>query len=168
MFLRNFEPGVLKDAMGKAKYPRQDLSFTCNRRQFFRALFQEVVVIRGSLQGRPGYRLSELGSLPDRQLAQVKPVVNRDYEIFVEQGDVWARYKLKERSPLKLFSVEEKEDRLAFNLFDGRHSLGEIGSHLVQEMEWDEARAFAHVRDLFLSLIEPMVCLPKDPLEFNE
>jgi len=150
------------------KYPRQDLSFTCSRRQFFRALFQEVVVIRDSLRGRPGYRLSELGSLPDDQLARVKPAVNRDYEVFVDQGDVWARYKLKEQAPLKLFSVEEKENRIVFNMFDGRHSLGEIGNHLAQEMEWDEVRAFAHVRDMFLSLVEPMVCLPKAPLDPDE
>jgi hypothetical protein len=148
-----------------AKHSRQDLSFACNRRQFFRALFQEAAVVRGSLQGRPGYRLSELGRLPDHQLAQVKPVVNQDYEIFVDQGYVRARYEIKEQAPLKLFSMEEKESRVAFNLFDGRHSLGEIGRHLAQEMEWDEGRAFAHARDLFLSLVEPMVCVPRDPLE---
>lgn len=158
--------------MGKqeqsTKHPRQDLSFTCSRRQFFRALFQEAAVIRDSLQGREGYRLSELGSLPEHQLAQVKPVVNRDYEVFVDQGHVWARYKIKEQAPLKLFSVEEKEKRVVFNMFDGRHSLGEIGDRVAQEMEWDEARAFAHVRDLFLSLVGPMVCVPKAPLEPNE
>ena len=148
------------------KHPRQDLSFTCNRRQFFRALFQEVAVAHSSLQGKLGYRLSELGSLPDHQLAQVRPAVNRDYEIFVDQGHVWARYRLKEQAPFKLFSVEEEESRVAFNMFDGQHSLGEIGDHLAQEME--KAQAFAHVRDLFLSLVEPMVCVPKDPLDLNE
>jgi len=148
-----------------ARRPRPDLSFTCSRRQFFRALFQEAVVVRDSLQGREGYRLSELGSLPDHQLAQVRPIVNQDYEIFVDGGHVWARYRLKEQAPLKLFSVGEKESRVAFNLFDGRHSLGEIGRRLAQEMEWGENRAFAHARDLFLSLVEPMVCVPKNPLE---
>lgn len=150
------------------RHARQDLSFTCNRRQFFRALFQEVAVARSSLKGKLGYRLSELGSLPDHQLAQIRPVVNRDYEIFVDQGYVWARYKLKKQVPLKLFSVEEKESRVTFNLFDGRHSLGEIGDHLAQEMEWEQAQAFASVRDLFLSLVESMICLPKNPLELDE
>ena len=150
----------------KRRHP--DLSFTCSRRQFFRALFQEAAVVRASLQGKPGYRLSELGSLPDRQLAQLKPIVNRDYEIFVEKGHVWARYRIQEQSPIKLFSVDERASLVAFNLFDGRHSLGEIGRHLAQEMEWEGDRAFAHARDMFLSLVEPMVCLPKEPLEPTE
>lgn len=153
-----------EEAQG-AEHSRHDLSFTCNRRTFFRALFQEAAVIRGSLKGGQGFRLSELGSLPDDQLAHVEPVVHPHYEIFVDRGDVWARYKLKEQTPLKLFSADEKENLASFNLFDGRHNLGQISSHLAREMGWDEARAFAHVRLLFLSLAQRMVCVPKGPPE---
>lgn len=147
------------------KHPRRDLPFTCSRRTFFRALFQEAAVIRGSLKGKPGFRLSELGSLPDDELAQVKPMVHPQYEIFTDEGNVWARYKLKERAPLKLFSTEERENLVPFTMFDGQHTLGEISSHLAQEMGWTQVRALAHVRDLFLSLVTPMICVPADPPE---
>jgi len=40
--------------------------------------------------------------------------------------------------------------------------LGEIGQAVSQEMDWDEARGFAHARDLFLSLASRQVCIPRD------
>jgi hypothetical protein len=148
------------------KHPRRDLPFTCSRRDFWRALLQEVFVISGSLKGRQGYRLSELGSLPDDQLAQVRPIMNPDHEIFVDQGHVWSKCE-KTETTLKLFPVE-KENLAAFDLFDGRHTLGEISERLSQEMGWGEARGFAHVRDLFLSLVSRLVCVPGNPLDPDE
>jgi hypothetical protein len=148
------------------KYPRRDLPLTCSRRQFWRVLLQEGFIILGSLKGGQGCRLSELGSLPDDQLAQVRPIVNPDHETFVDQGHIWSKCK-KTETALKLFRAE-KDNLVAFNLFDGKHTLGEIGKRLSQEMDWDEARGFAHVRDLFLSLVSRLVCVPRDPLDPDE
>jgi hypothetical protein len=148
------------------KQPRRDLSFTCSRRDLWRALLQEVFVIYGSVKGGQGGRLSELGNLPDDQLAQVRPIVNPDCEIFVDQGYVWSRFK-KTEATVKLFPPE-KENLAAFNLFNGRHRLGEIGECLSQEMGWDEVTAFTHVRDLFLSLVSRLVCVPKDPPAWDQ
>jgi hypothetical protein len=145
------------------KHPRRDPSFTCSRRTFFRALFQEAVVVRGTLKGGQGYRLSELGGLPDHRLAQVRPIVNPDCEIFVDQDYVCSKSK-KTGTTLKLFPMEQ-ENLVTFNMFDGRHDLDQIGSRLAQAMGWDEVRAFAHARDLFLSLVRQVVCVPKDPPE---
>lgn len=140
---------------------RRDLSFTCSRRAFFRALFQEAMVFRGSLKGGQGFRLSDLGNLPDSQLATIKPMLNPDCEISVDQDHTWSRSK-KAGSTLRLFPTT-KENTLVFDMFTGQHTLEEIGQHLAQEMGWDEARAFAHARSLFLALVERQVCFPKDP-----
>jgi hypothetical protein len=148
------------------KNSRYDLSFTCSRRNLWRALLQEVFVIYGSVKGGQGGRLSELGSLPDDQLAQVRPIVNPDCEIFVDQGHVWSRFK-KTEATVKLFPLKP-ENLAAFNLFNGRHRLGEIGECLSQEMGWDEVTSFAHVRDLFLSLVSRLVCVPKDPPAWDQ
>ena len=107
--------------------------------------------------------MSELGSLPDEQLARVRPIVIPGREVFVDQGYVCSRHK-KSEAATKLFPAEEK-NLVPFRMFDGRHDLGEIGSRLAQEMGWDEAGAFAHARDLFLSLVERAVCVPRDPPE---
>ena len=103
------------------KHPRRDLSFSCSRRTFFRALLQELIVTGGSVKGGQGYRLSELGSLPDDQLAQVRPMVNPEHEIFVDQGQVCSRAR-KTGATLVLFPMD-RENLAVFNLFDGRHSL---------------------------------------------
>jgi hypothetical protein len=145
------------------KHPHRNLPFKCNRRTFFRALFQEATVVRGSFKGGQGCRLSELGSLPDDQLAQVRPIVNSDCEMFVDQGYVCCKSKTTETIS-KLFPAE-RENLVVLDVFDGRHDMGEIGSHLAQEIGWDKARAFAHARDLFLSMVQRAVCVPRDPLE---
>jgi hypothetical protein len=147
-------------------HPRRDLPFTCNRRGFWRALFNEALVLTDSLKGTPPFNLSELGSLPDEQLAQIKPIISPDYRIFVEQRHVCARGK-KTGVVLKLFPIQ-KQNLVVFNLFDGKHTMGQIGERVSEEMDWDEVQGFAHARNIFLSLVRRFVCAPKDPLEFNE
>jgi hypothetical protein len=148
------------------KHARHDLSFTVSRRQFWRALLQEALAIRDAFKGKPGYQLSDLGGLPDHQLAQIRPVVYTECEIVLDQGYVWSKSKGVE-APLRLFSVEQ-ENLTVFNMFNGRHSLGEIGERLSREMGWDPDRSFAHVRDLFLTLAGYLVCAPAGPLEGPE
>jgi hypothetical protein len=139
-----------------------DLSFSCNRRTFLPAILREAIVTTGMLRGGQAGRLSELDSLPDDQLAQLKPVVNPAYEILVEDDCVWGRHK-QTGTAFRLFSVDERENLTTFNLFDGSHSLAEVGRLLSAEMGWDEAQGFAHARELFLSLVSHLVCIPKDP-----
>jgi len=141
---------------------RQDLDFTCDRRAFFRVLFQEAAVFRGSVKGRgSGARLSELGSLPDEHLAQIRPVINPDSEVFTQEASVWSRSK-KMGTVIQLFPTT-RENMIVFDMFDGEHTLAEIAGRLAQEMGWDPAAAFAHTRELFLSLVQHVVCIPRDP-----
>ena len=136
---------------------------TCSRRDLWRVLLQEILVLRGSIKGGQGCRLADLSSLPDEQLARVRPTLNTDCQVFADQGYVCGRLG-NSKDCLRLFA-ENRENLVAFNLFDGEHRLDEIGARVSQEMSWDESKAFAHTRDLFLSLVRHMVCFPKDPLE---
>jgi len=145
------------------KSPRRGLAFTCSRRDFWPALLQEIRVIYGSIKGGSGGRLSELRDLSADQLAKVRPMVNPEYEIFVDQDHVCCRAKGTE-STRKLFAME-KANLVTFNHFNGQHELGEIGTRLGQEMGWDESEGFAYARDLFLALVERLVCIPRDPPE---
>jgi hypothetical protein len=154
-----------RDDQQAGRYPRQDLTLRCSRRTFFRALFQEAVVINDALKGKPGFRITELGQLPDDLLAGITPLRNPDREIYLEGGHVWARTKSKATAPVKLFATKERSKLSCFNLITGEHTLGEIAQRLAEEMDWDEPAAFAHLRDLFLTLAAHAVCLPKDPLE---
>jgi len=133
---------------------------TCTRRQFWRALLQELFVVSGSARGGQGAALANLGSLPTAQLAQMHPKVNPDCRISTEDDNVWAQSE-KTGARGKLFAAT-RENLLAFNRFDGQHTIGEIGRLVAAELGWTEDRAFALVRDLFLSLASRAVCVPAD------
>jgi hypothetical protein len=123
---------------------------------------REAFVASGALKGEEGCRLSELGNWPDSRLALIKPIVHPLCEIYVDEGSVHGRYK-DTGATVELFPLEQVEDRVALGMFDGGHTLREVGTRVSQALAWDEARAFAHARDLFLSLAGRMICIPKDP-----
>jgi hypothetical protein len=145
------------------KQASRDTQFKVTRRQFWRALLQEVSVTYNSLKGRPGYALSDLGSLPDSQLACIKPIMHPDCEAFVDQGHVWSRCN-QTGAILKLFPAVQ-ENLIPFRMFDGQHHLSDIGEHLAQEMGWDRERGFAHAKELFLLLVSYLACIPSAPLD---
>jgi hypothetical protein len=143
------------------KHPHPDLSFTYSRREFWPALLREAFVLFGTVKGGQSGQLAELGSLPDSQLAQVRPIISPSCEITVDQDYVCARSK-KTKAVTRLFPMEE-ETLIIFNYFNGEHTLGAIGTQVAREMCWDEAQGFARARDLFLSLVGRQVCVPRDP-----
>ena len=147
--------------------PDPDPPFSCSRREFLPSLLKETIVTLGMLRGGRGGRLSELADLPDEQLALIKPVVNPAFEIQVEEDDVLGRHK-ETGVVLRLFSVEERERLAAFNLFNGKRNLGQVGRLLAEELGWDEARGFAQACEVFLSLVSHLVCLPKEPPALDE
>jgi hypothetical protein len=147
--------------------PDQRPPFACSRREFLPSLLKETIVTLGMLRGGRGGRLSELTDLPNEQLALIKPVVNRAFEIHVEDDYVLGRHK-ETGIVLKLFSVEESERLAAFNLFDGKRNLGQVGRFLAEELGWDEARGFAQAREVFLSLVSHLVCVPKEPPSLDD
>jgi hypothetical protein len=126
------------------------------------ALLREALVTVGMMRGGQGARLADLGSLPDEQLARLRPVVNPACDIAVDEDWVWARHK-RTGAAVQLFAVDDREKLAAFNHFDGEHTLAEAGALLAEENDRDEAESFALARDLFLTLVGQLVCLPKDP-----
>jgi hypothetical protein len=142
---------------------RRDPSFACSRRRFFPALLREAAVTLGMLRGGFGCRISDLSGLPDDQLAKIKPVLNPMYEILVEQDQVLGKNRETE-AIVQLFSKEEEESRLAFSLFNGKHTLAQVGERVAEEMGWDGTEGFAHAKEMFLSLVTHLVLVPQDPI----
>jgi hypothetical protein len=163
--LMKFQQAMSRRRKGERTNMKQSHSRSpsVGRRQFWLALLQEIAVIRGTFKGGEAYRLSELDSLPDQQLAQIKPIVHPDCQIMIDQGHVWSKFSDIE-VPLKLFAIKQ-ENLTVFNMFNGQHALDEIGERLSQEMAWEPARGFAHAKDLFLSLARLLVCMPGNPLD---
>jgi hypothetical protein len=145
------------------KPPGDDRSFKVNRRKFWKHLMQEFFVTRGSIKGGQGFRLTDLKNLPDKKLAQIKPVLNSDWEIFEEEGQILGRYKDGQKA-LKLFPVK-KEIKIILELFNGQDSLEDISEQLIKKMQWDKSTSFSFSRDIFLLLAQNLIYVPRDPLE---
>jgi hypothetical protein len=138
------------------------LRFVYNRRAFWRALFQEVLVVSGVLQGGRECRLEDLGDLPDHELAKIRPLVHPACEIFVEGDHVWGRSR-RNKSAVKLFRSDDASNWMTLGMFDGDRTLGEIGACLAEALDQEEDWGFSHARELFLSLANLLICIPKDP-----
>ena len=139
-------------------FPRGDLTIKIDRRQALLTVATQLKVRERQSRGEAAYRLSALGSLADERLAVVSPVPVPGCAIAEQDGFVWAHVPGVER-PTKLFPVESAA-RSVFNRFDGRTMLEVVARHLSAEVHWDDAKAFAYVRGVFLYLTELGVCLP--------
>jgi hypothetical protein len=143
--------------------PRRNLDFACSRRKFLPSLLREAIITLGMLRGGQGCRLSDLGSLPDGQLAEVRPLVSPACEILMHEGLVSARHR-QTGVVVPLFAADEREKTRALELFDGNHTLAAVGERLAQEMGWDGAEGYAQAREFFLFLVGQLVCFPRDPI----
>ncbi|MHB0875948.1 MAG: hypothetical protein ACYC5O_07885 [Anaerolineae bacterium] len=146
----------------------KDAGFVCSRRAAFRLPLQEARVMLGALRGKLPARLADLASLPDEQLAAIRPVLSQLFQVSVRDGWVCARLKqppaTEHGAPVEvcLFPMEQ-ENLIAYNLWNGQHDLGETSQELASALDWPAERAFAHVRELFLSLAGRLVVVPKNP-----
>lgn len=132
-----------------------------NRRNFFRWLAGEVCAACDEMRGIPQLRLSDISALSDAELAEIRPVVREGVRIIVREEHVFAEVS-DDRDAVALFPVDST-DTLGFNRFDGQKRMRQIGDELAAAMSSQEADGFAHVRGLFLRLVDLGVCVPGSP-----
>ncbi len=140
--------------------PRADLTLRVSRRRLWSAIKAELLANRGLVRGIPALKLSELGRLPDDELAQIIPGVAPGCGISVRDQFVWGQLPGNE-PPTRLFPLGSPA-LMAFNLFNGQTPLGEVAEQLAVRLGegWDAARAFALARGLFLALVVAGICRP--------
>lgn len=139
-------------------FPRGSLSFHINRRQFLPALLQELTVACEQDDGRPTFKLADLGLLPDDQLAVLIPRIVRGCSIHIDDSFVWGKSPGMKKA-IRLFPLDSPA-RIAFNGMNGMTSIGEISTALASASGWDAGRSFSYVRGLFLWLVIARVCQP--------
>ena len=140
------------------KFPRGLLAFQVSRRQFLPALVNDFLVTCDQTDGRPTYKLAELGTWEDDQLAAMIPRVVKGCLITVKDGFVWGQ-PLKTSKPITLFPFQSPA-RIAFNSINGTTSIQEISEEICLATGWDRERSFSYIRGLFLWLVLTRVCQP--------
>ena len=148
---------VLKYAFDQ--FPRCDLSLRLERRQVLFGVATQLRVRQERSRGKATYRLSELGSLTDEQLAPIAPMTVPGCTFVEHQRFLWADRPASGRR-VRLFPLECPA-RLAFDRFDGQTLIDTIADDLATETDGDKRRAFAYVRGLFLHLVTLGICVPR-------
>jgi hypothetical protein len=140
------------------KFPRGVLAFQVSRRQFLPALVNDFLVSSDKINGRPTFKLSELGKWEDEELGSVIPRVVKGCLITVKEGFVWGQPP-KVNQPIKLFPLDSHA-RVAFNSINGMTTIQEISGEICRATGWDHERSFSYIRGLFLWLVLTRVCQP--------
>jgi hypothetical protein len=134
-----------------------------SRRDFARRFFADARRVLGELrlESKPIRRLHDIAGMSFEQLRELGAIVSPGIALEVRDGVLHSVRaapagacdpgRVMECSPANM---------TAFNLFDGRHPLGEIAATLAERMSWDALQAEAHVRALFVELVRQGVCVP--------
>jgi hypothetical protein len=144
-------------------FPRQPLPANISRRELFATLLAGMQAESAKQDGQAVFRLEDLGALPDVDLATIVPIIPLDCQIRPNEGFYWARTS-KSVKARQLFLAEPAIE-FVLSMINGMASLGDISQKLAARMNWQEERAFAYVRGLFLSLVFVHVCYPNHPLK---
>ncbi|KAA3665366.1 MAG: hypothetical protein DWQ04_00970 [Chloroflexi bacterium] len=140
-------------------FPRRDLVFKFNRRALLQTISMEYKVVEGKARGGKGYKLPQLGSLSNKQMAYLIPHIIPGSQINTRDGSVWGQLQ-DSSQPKRLFLIEPAT-LFAFNLMNGRNTLHNISLSLAEEMQWSQEQAFAFTRGLFLHLVQLRFCVPQ-------
>jgi len=107
--------------------------------------------------GKVYVRLGELPRLGEKELRATVPVIRPDARILLVGRTVSASLPGRKRA-LPLFAATP-ENLFVFNRLNGMNSLGTISAELGTHTGWTQPRCFAHVRSLFLHLVERRVSI---------
>jgi len=131
-----------------------------NRRAFFRWLVGESIATYEQLRGKPQARLNDLATLPNTEVATLRPGIQPGVEIVPTDDGIYAKIAAENRSVF-LFS-RDSEELAIFNCVNGRWTLAQI-AELIPAQDRSPEEVFGAVRKHVLHLIGLGVCAPLDP-----
>lgn len=142
------------------QFRRGELPIKLPRTALLSALLNEISVASGEAKGGLGLKLTGLGSRPDEGLYGLVPFILPGSQVHIAGRFVLGKPPGGER-PYRLFSVDSPA-LVVYNLMNGENALAEIADSLRRHTGWDEARSFAYVRGVFLSLVTIGMAQPKN------
>lgn len=142
-----------------ADFPRGALPTAINRRQFFQGIIHDLRTIRTDDAAPKSIRLTDLGSMPDDELAQVVPTLLPECVISVHHGYVWGNQP-EDKDAIRLFP-QDIQANFVLGLFDGKNTVRFASEVLAEQFGWDANLAFAYTRGVFLWLVVAKLFAPK-------
>jgi hypothetical protein len=137
--------------------PRRPLTFQVTRRELFTSLRSQAERWRAP-GNMPAFKLKDLGTLADEELAAMIPALADGCRLSVSDGMVWG-WAPADQVPRKLFPAE-RTTLLVLHAIDGVSTLGEIADWVADEVPLPE-RSFACARAVFLELVMARMAAPR-------
>lgn len=131
------------------------------RRGFFRRSLVELAAAVESIGGRPHLRLTGLDAVPAPALRRMCPVFFPAAAWKVEAGQLWARRRAA--APLQPVQPAGEEEALALALFDGAHTVEDVGAALGLRFGGEREAWVARASEIFLAVARLGLCHPAGP-----
>jgi hypothetical protein len=131
-----------------------------SRRKFFNSLAGKIVAFTYEINGIPQMKLNGLNDLPDKVIEQMIPVMVPDDTFRIESDHILIYNKNTEL--FEKFKQLSRHQMYILRSFDGISTIRDITLKYASKYKVENETAFRHVRSLFTSLAEYMVCHPKD------
>jgi hypothetical protein len=140
------------------KVPRGRLAFKSSRGKLLPSLVAELQAYNTRADGKAVLSLADLGNRPDEEIARMVPLVIPFCQITLVDEHVYGQPPLTPR-PFELFPINIPAV-FVFNLFNGATTIAEVSERLALETGWEQERAFAYTRGVFLWLVLAGICRP--------
>ena len=141
--------------------PGASMKIRVSRRGLLSAAADAAEERMRSQKGMPSFRIEDLISFDDEQMAVIWPIVNKNARISLSNGIVYAETSASV-DPIPLFETGSPALYI-FNQFNGLQPMSEILPRVAEHTGWDEKRTRETVRTVFLKLCEVRVCEPGNP-----
>ena len=145
-----------------AKKEKGDKSVV-SRRRAFKQIFGEMIVCFDEIRGNKHFAFSDLNQLEREKLEELIPVVNKAFEISLDEN--WLIGKKRDSGEkVRIFelSLDKAE---AFNLINGKNTIGEISRIHSRKMNWELEQSFGFVKNMVLDFISRKLCLFTNPVD---
>lgn len=134
------------------------------RRRSFSQLLGNLLVGVEELRGHPHCAFQNLETLPKDRFLKLIPKASREFQ-FRPVGKWLAARNRNTGDKIRLFELHT-ENTTAFNLMNGTHTVEMIVAELSFATNWEPERAYEHVRNQVLRLVQVAVFTFASPLEY--
>jgi len=123
-----------------------------SRRKAFKEMLGRFIVMFDEARGQQHIPLKQIEQLDRTVLEKLIPVRNRVIEIF--RNDNWLMVLHPETGEkARLFETTD-EKMFFFRMVNGRHTLLDLSSAIINRFDWEEKRAWALVKQVFLNMLK--------------
>ena len=121
--------------MDHLQKPAPSMKIRVSRRGMLSAAADAAEERLRSQKGLPSFRIEDLASFDDEQLASIWPIVNKNARISLMKGVVYAETSASV-DPIPLFEISSPALYI-FNQFNGLQPLSEILTKVAEYTGWD-------------------------------